>query len=242
MKNNNANNINVTLNLIQSLFKFNKLGNGEICQGLRHWRPLPKLKNNFSKPVRNDMGRHPEDGSPKYLHTQNHVIMRNNVEQEVQKLVRSDVVIPNELGNGETCQGLRHWRLLSNLKNNFSKPVRNDMGRHPEDSSPKDLQTQNHVITRKNIEQEMQKSTQRDVVIPNKLGNGEICQGLRHWRPLPKLKNNFSKPVRNDMDNKRRLTLLSRQLNKLDCFAFARNDAIVEFEDKEGKKMLKIKT
>ena len=52
-----------------------------------------------------------------------------------------DVVIPNELGNGETCQGLRHWRLLSNLKNNFSKPVRNDMGRHTEDGSPKYLHT-----------------------------------------------------------------------------------------------------
>ena len=35
----------------------------------------------------------------------------------------------------------------------------------------------------------------------------------------------------------------NRQLkNKLDCFAFARNDAIVEFEDNESKKMLKIKT
>ena len=33
----------------------------------------------------------------------------------------------NKLSNGETCQGLRHWRLLSNLKNNFSRPVRNDM-------------------------------------------------------------------------------------------------------------------
>ena len=83
----------------------------------------------------------------------------------------------NKLSNGETCQGLRHWRLLLNLKNNFSRPVRNDMvkfggvTRHPEGDKPKDLQTQNHVITRKNIEQEMQKSTQSDVVIPNKLGN-----------------------------------------------------------------------
>ena len=56
-----------------------------------------------------------------------HVITRNNVEQEVLKSVRSDVVIPNELGNDKPCQGLRHWSLLSNLKNNFSKPVRNDM-------------------------------------------------------------------------------------------------------------------
>ena len=135
---------------------------------------------------------------------------RSHVYGEVkcQAEIQSDVVIPNELGNGETCQGLRHWRLLSNLKNNFSKPVRNDMvefggvTRHPEGDSPKDLQTQNHVITRKNIEQEMQKSTQSDVVIHNKLGNGETCQGLRHWRLLSNLKNNFLKPVRNDMDNK----------------------------------------
>ena len=56
MKNNNKTNYtNVTLNLIQSLFKFNKLGNSETCQGLRHWRLLSNLKNNFLKPVRNDM-------------------------------------------------------------------------------------------------------------------------------------------------------------------------------------------
>ena len=48
----------------------------------------------------------------------------------------------------------------------------------------------------------------------NELGNGETCQGLRHWKLLFSLKNNFSRPVRNDMDNK----------NRLDCFAFARND------------------
>ena len=53
--NNNTNNTNVTLNLIQSLFKFNKLGYGNTCQGLRHWRLLSNLKNNFSKPTRNDM-------------------------------------------------------------------------------------------------------------------------------------------------------------------------------------------
>ena len=47
-------------------------------------------------------------------------------EVKCQAEVRSDVVIPNKLGNGETCQGLRHWRLLSNLKNSFSKPVHND--------------------------------------------------------------------------------------------------------------------
>ena len=61
------------------------------------------------------------------MKNKNHVITSHNVEQEVLKSVRSDVVISNELDNGETCQGLQHWRLLSNLKNNFSKPVRNDM-------------------------------------------------------------------------------------------------------------------
>ena len=134
----------------------------------------------------------------------NHVITSHNVEQEVQKLVRSDVVIPNKLDNGETCQGLRHWRLFSNLKNNFSKPVRNDMvefggvTRHPEGDSPKDLQTQNHVITRKNIEQEMQKSTQSDVVISNELGNGETCQGLLR-RFVHKNTNNNEISPHNDM-------------------------------------------
>ena len=73
MKDNNKTNYtNVTLNstsrgckaepypfsasaVIQSLFKFNKLGNGETCQGLRHWRLLSNLKNNFSRPARNDI-------------------------------------------------------------------------------------------------------------------------------------------------------------------------------------------
>ena len=81
---------------------------------------------------------------------------RSHVYGEVkcQAEVRSDVVIPNELDNDKTCFGLRHWRLLPNLKNNFSKPVRNDMvkenlkrvqdnnvTRHTEDDSPKYLQT-----------------------------------------------------------------------------------------------------
>ena len=54
---------------------------------------------------------------------------RSHVYGEVkcQAEVRSDVVIPNKLDNDKTCQGLRHWRLLPNLKNNFPKPVRNDM-------------------------------------------------------------------------------------------------------------------
>ena len=55
MRNSNTNYTNVTLNLFQSLFNFNKLDHGETCQGLRHWRLLSNLKNNFSKPVRNDM-------------------------------------------------------------------------------------------------------------------------------------------------------------------------------------------
>ena len=73
MKDNNKTNYtNVTLNstsssikaepypfsasaVIQSLFKFNKLCNGETCHGLRHWRLLSNLKNNFSIPARNDI-------------------------------------------------------------------------------------------------------------------------------------------------------------------------------------------
>ena len=83
----------------------------------------------------------------------------------------------------------------------------------------------------------------------NKLVNGETCQGLRHWRLLFNLKNNFSKPVRNDMKDKipkqvrndevtcaplagEPKSLISKGgKNRLDCFAFARNDEIVGFED-----------
>ena len=87
------------------------------------------------------------------------------------------------------------------------------------------MENKKHVITRNNVEQKCQKSTQSDVVIPNKLCNDKTCQGLRHWKLLPNLKNNFSKPVRNDIDNnKSRSVLPSRQFNRLDCFAFARND------------------
>ena len=110
-------------------------------------------KEQGNKFITEDITRHPEGDSPKDLQTQNHVITRTNRaecgavcqndrlsaghiwqtrshvygEVKCQAEIQSDVVIPNELGNGETCQGLRHWRLLSNLKNNFSKPVRNDM-------------------------------------------------------------------------------------------------------------------
>ena len=159
------------------------------------------------------------------MKNKNHVITRKNIEQEEQKSTQRDVVIPNELGNSENCQGLRHWRLLSNLKNNFSRPARNDMGRHPEGTRaedvrrepypfnasvkcPKDLQTQNHVITRKNIEQEMQKSTQSDVVIPNKLDNGETCQGLLR-RFVHKITNNNEISPHNDMVNKNRNKLIN---------------------------------
>ena len=54
MKNNNAKNINVTLNLIQSLFKFNELGNGETCQGLLR-RFVYKNTNNNEISPHNDM-------------------------------------------------------------------------------------------------------------------------------------------------------------------------------------------
>ena len=113
-------------------------------------------------------------------------------------------------------------------KEQGNKFITEDITRHPEGDSPKDLQTQNHVITRTNRaecgavcqndrlsaghiwqtrshvygEVKCQTETQSDVVIPNKFGNGETCQGLRHWRLLSNLKNNFSKPVRNDMKNK----------------------------------------
>ena len=69
--------------------------------------------------------------------TRSHVYGEVNCQAKTQR----DVVIPNKLSNGESCKGLRHWKLLSNLKNNFSKPIRNDMGRHTEDNSPKYLQT-----------------------------------------------------------------------------------------------------
>ena len=73
--------------------------------------------------------------------------------------------------------------------------------RHSEGNSPKDLQTQNHVITRNNIEQEVQKSTQSDVVIPNKLSNCETCHGLlRHF--VHKIINNDEISPHNDMINK----------------------------------------
>ena len=96
-----------------------------------------------------------------------------------------------------------------------------------------------HVITRNDIKQGVQRSVRSDVVLPNNLDNGKICQGLRHWRLLFNLKNNFSKPVRNDMNNNNsRSVLPSRQLNKLDCFAFARNDQKRHTENDSPKYLL----
>ena len=60
------------------------------------------------------------------MKNKNHVITSHNVEQEVQKLVRSDVVIPNELGNGETCQGLLR-RFVHKITNNNEISPHNDM-------------------------------------------------------------------------------------------------------------------
>ena len=60
------------------------------------------------------------------MKNKNHVITRKNIEQEVQKLVRSDVVIPNEFGNGETCQGLLR-RFVHKITNNNEISPHNDM-------------------------------------------------------------------------------------------------------------------
>ena len=105
-------------------------------------------------------------------------------EMKCQAEIRSDVVIPNKLGNGETCQGLRHWRLLSNLKNNFSKPVRNDMGRHPEGTRAEDVRREPYPFN-------------ASVKCPKDLSTNTNL----------KLSPEF-------VSDK----------NKLDCFAFARND------------------
>ena len=72
-----------------------------------HTNVIPNLFRNLNKGIRKkeqgnkfvteDIKRHTEDDSPKYLQTQNHVITRNNVEQVTQKSIQSDVVIPNKL-------------------------------------------------------------------------------------------------------------------------------------------------
>ena len=136
----------------------------------------------------------------------NHVITSHNVEQEVQKLVRSDVVIHNKLDNDETCHGLRHWKLFSNLKNNFLKPVRNDMN--------------NKVL----------KQVQHDkvVIIQN---DTTTCAPL-----AGEPKSLISKGGKNVLDYKQapfsefvskvELSQKHSDKNRLDCFAFARNDVI----------------
>ena len=60
------------------------------------------------------------------MKNKSHVITRNNIEQEGQQTVRSDVVIPNKLGNGETCQGLLR-RFVHKISNNNEISPHNDM-------------------------------------------------------------------------------------------------------------------
>ena len=74
------------------------------------------------------------------------------------------------------------------------------------------MENKNHVITRNNIEQEIEKSVQSDVVIPNKLGNGETCLGLLR-RFVHKITNNNEISPHNDMNNKRKSALPNRQSN-----------------------------
>ena len=89
----------------------------------------------------------------KELQIQRHVITSHNVKQEVQNSIQSDVVIPNELGNDETCQGLL-CRFVHKITNDNEISPHNDMkdkiqiqvqddthDRHPEGDNPKDLST-----------------------------------------------------------------------------------------------------
>ena len=208
MKDNNKTNYtNVTLNstsrgckaepypfsasaVIQSLFKFNKLVNSKTCHGLRHWRLFSNLKNNFSKPVRNDMD--------------------NKNRLDCFAFARNDEIV-----------GFEDNKILNQVQNN-------NVTRHTEGDSPKDLQTQNHVITRKTNRAECgavcqndrlsaghiwqtrshvygevkcQAEIRSDVVIPNELGNGETCKGLLR-RFVHKITNNNENSPHNDMNNK----------------------------------------
>ena len=70
------------------------------------------------------------------------------------------------------------------------------------------MENKNHVITSHNAKQEVQKSTQSDVVIPNELGNGETCQGLLR-RFVHKITNNNEISPHNDMVNKNRNELIN---------------------------------
>ena len=75
MKDNNKTNYtNVTLNLIQSLFKFNKLSNGETCQGLLR-RFVHKIANNNEISPHNDM----KDNILNLVQDDNAVVAQNDV-------------------------------------------------------------------------------------------------------------------------------------------------------------------
>ena len=60
------------------------------------------------------------------MKNKNHVITSHNVEQEGQKSVRSDVVIPNKFDNGETCKGLLR-RFVRKITNDNENSPHNDM-------------------------------------------------------------------------------------------------------------------
>ena len=75
MKDNNKTNYtNVTLNLIQSLFKFNKLSNGETCLGLLR-RFVHKIINNNEISPHNDMN----NKIPNLVQDDNAVVAQNDV-------------------------------------------------------------------------------------------------------------------------------------------------------------------
>ena len=120
-------------------------------------------------------------------------------------------------------------------KEQGNKFVTEDIKRHTEDDSPKYLQTQNHVITRKTNRAECgvvcqndrlsaghiwqtrshvygevkcQTEIRSDVVIPNKLCNGKTCQGLLR-RFVHKITNNNEISPHNDMVNKNRNELIN---------------------------------
>ena len=102
--------------------------------------------------VTEDIKRHTEDDSPKYLQTQNYVITRTNRaecgavcqndrlsaghiwqtrshvygEVKCQTKIQRDVVIPNKLDHGETCHGLLR-RFVHKITNNNESSPHNDM-------------------------------------------------------------------------------------------------------------------
>ena len=76
------------------------------------------------------------------------------------------------------------------------------------------MKNKNHVITSHNVEQEVQKSTQSDVVIPNELDNCETCKGLLR-RFVHKITNNNEISPHNDMNNKNRNELINLSTYRL---------------------------